>query len=162
MRTAPAYDFESANSQWVNRVQPACPDQVLAACPFSPPRNEVAGRAVALGGRVGGGLLGGLLARKAEQALGSRAAGGLPQRFVLAVTPTHVRAYEVRYGGRAMVQVGGEVAAWDRSGLQVTHVDRGALKTNVTLQPAVGSEFICAAGTHEFTDRFIELLRQRT
>jgi hypothetical protein len=161
MRTAPAYDFDSANAEWVNRVQPACPEQVLTACPFSPPRNEVAGRAAGLGGRVGGGLLGGFLARKGEQALNSRAAGGLPQNFALAITPTHVRAYEVRYGGRALAQVGQEVAAWERSGLFVTRVDRGQMKTNVTLQPPSGGEILCSAGTHAFTDRFIEMLRDR-
>ena len=109
-----------------------------------------------------GRLVGGLLARKAERALNSRAAGGLPQHFALAVTPTHLRAYELRYGGRALVQVGAEAAAWERSGLEVTHVDRGGLKTNVTLQPAGGSEFVCSAGTHESTDRFIALLQHRT
>lgn len=159
MRTAPALDLDAATAEWVGRVQPACSEQVLAACPFSPPRNEVAGRAAALGGRLGGGLVGGLLVRKAEKALNSRAAGSLPQNFVLAITPTHVRAYEVRYGGRALAQVVGEAAAWPRADLQVTHVDRAGLKTNVTLRLPDGTDAICSAGTHEFTDRFIAMLQ---
>ena len=158
MRTAPAVDLDAAAAEWVGRVQPSCPEQVLGACPFSPPRNEVAGRAAALGGRLGGGLLGGLLARKAETALNGRAAGGLPQNFVLAVTASHVRAYEMRFT-RGGAEAGQEVAAWDRSGLQVANVDRGGLKTNVTLSLPDGKEIICSAGTHEYTDRFIALLR---
>src|SRR6201989_3029062 len=100
MRSAPAVDLDAAATQWIGRVQPSCPEQVLAACPFSPPRNEVGGRAAGLGGRLAGGLIGGFLARKAEGALNSRAAGGLPQNFVLAVTPTHVRAYAMSYRPR--------------------------------------------------------------
>jgi hypothetical protein len=158
MRTAPQLDLDAAAAEWIGRVQPACSEQVLAACPFSPPRNEVAGRALALGGRLGGGMVGGFLARKAERAVNSHTAGGLPQNFVLAVTPTHVRAYEAR-SGRGGSAVGGEVAAWQRTALQVTHVDRGGVKTNVTMRLPDGTDVVCSAGTHEYTDRFVALLR---
>jgi hypothetical protein len=45
MRTAPAVDVDQAAAEWIGRVQHMCPGQVLAACPFAPPRAEVNGRA---------------------------------------------------------------------------------------------------------------------
>jgi hypothetical protein len=159
MRSAPATDLDAAAAQWIGRVQPVCHEQVLAACPFSPPRNEVAGRAAGLGGRLAGGLVGGFLAHRAERALNSSAAGGLPHTFVLAITPTHVRAIEIRYRPRGAVEVGSEAAAWERSSLQVTRVHRGGLKTNVELSLPGGRNVMVTAGTAEYTDRFIAQLQ---
>ena len=157
MRTASAVDMEAATAEWIGRVQASCPDQVLGACPMAPPRNEVAGRAAALGGGVAFGILGRLFTHKAEQAVNRGRAGGLPNTFVLAVTPTKVRVLESR-NTRTGVEVVGEHTAWDRSGLKVVNVERGHYKTNVTLRLADGQELVCAAGTHEYTDNFIALL----
>jgi hypothetical protein len=156
MRTT---DLDAAAAEWIGRVQPLCSEEVLAACPFSPPRNEVAGRAAGLGGRLAGGLIGGFLAHRAERALNSHASGGLPHTFVLAVTPSHVRAYEIRYRPRGAAEMGGEVAAWERAGLHVTRVHRGGLKTNVELQLPGGQNVMVSAGTSEYTDRFLALLQ---
>ena len=157
MRTAPAVDVDQAAAEWIGRVQHLCPEQVLAACPFSPPRAEVNSRAAGLAGDLAGGWLGRMLVSKAEKAVNKGRAGGLPQSFVLAITPTKVRVYESSYS-RKGIEVRGEVQAWDRAGLFVMGVDRGSLKTNVKIQRADGAEVTVSAGTHPYTDRFIEML----
>jgi hypothetical protein len=157
MRMPSAADMEAATAEWLSRVQSACPEQVLGACRFAPPRNEIAGRAAGLGGGLALGMVGRLLVRKAESAGNKQRAGGLPSSFILAVTPTTVRVYESRVG-RAGEDIGAEVAAWDRAGLQLIGVDRGGMKTTVKLRLPDGDEVACSAGTHEYTDRFVELL----
>jgi hypothetical protein len=157
MRTPSAADMDAAIAEWIGRVQSACPEQVLGACRFAPPRNEVAGRAAALGGGAAFGLVGRMLARKAESAGNKQRAGGLPESFILVVTPTTVRVYESSFG-RSGEAIGSEVAAWDRSALQVLGVNRGGMKTTVSLRLPNGDEIACSAGTHEYTDGFVELL----
>ena len=161
MRSAPAVDVDQAAAEWIGRVQHMCSEEVLAACPFAPPRAEVNSRAAGLAGNLAGGMLGGFLVRKAEKAVNKGRAGGLPQSFVLAITPTHVRVYESSYS-RKGIDVRGEVQSWDRAGLFVTGVDRGSLKTNVKIQRADGVELTVSAGTHPYTDRFIEMLSGRS
>lgn len=157
MRRPSAADMDAATAEWLTRVQAACPDQVLGACRFAPPRNEVAGRAIALGGSLGFGLIGRRLAKAAEAAGNRQSAGGLPSSFVLVVTPTAVRAYEALVS-RSGSDIGHEVGVWDRSGLHVISVDRGGMKTTVKVHLPDGDEVAWSAGTHDYTDRFIELL----
>src|SRR3954454_11892284 len=93
MRRPSEADIEAATAEWLGRVQSVCPEQVLGACPFAQPRNEIGGRAAGLGGGAGLRVVGRMMARKAETAGNRSRAGGLPQSFVLVVTPTSVRAY---------------------------------------------------------------------
>jgi hypothetical protein len=158
MRSTSAADIDAATAAWLGRIQAVCPEQVLGACPFAPPRNEIAGRAAGLGGGLAFGLLGRMLARKVETAGNKQRAGGLPSSFVLVVTPTTVRAYESIFS-RTGSEIGSEVANWDRAGLQVLDVNRGGMKTTVKLRLPDGEEIACSAGTHEYTDRFVELLQ---
>jgi hypothetical protein len=154
MRTPSAADMDAATNEWLARVQAACPERLLGACRFAPPRNEIAGRAAGLGGGLAFGLIGRLFVRSAEKAGNKQRAGGLPSSFILAVTPTTVRVYE----SGVKIDIGAEVASWDRAGLQVLNVDRGGMKTTVKLRLANGDELAISAGTHEYTDGFVELL----
>jgi hypothetical protein len=158
MRTAPAVDIDAATAEWLSRVQSHCPEQVVAACPFAPPRNEIAGRAAGLGGGLAFGFLGRMVTQKAEKAVNRDRAGGLPGSFILAVTPANVYVYEARHS-RSGTEVVGQSAVWDRESLQVADVKRGGLKTDVRLRLPGGQEVTCTAGTHEYTDRFIDTLR---
>jgi hypothetical protein len=158
MRTPSAAEMDAATADWLKGVQSACPEQVLGACRFAPPRNEVAGRAAALGGSVGFGVVGRMFTRKAESAGNRQRAGGLPSSFVLVVTPTTVRVYESLFK-RSGSDIGPEVAVWNRAALEVLSVDRGGMKTNVRLRLPDGDEVTIAAGTHEYTDGFVGLLR---
>jgi hypothetical protein len=161
MRTPSAADMDKATAEWLTSVQAACPDPVLGACRFAPPRNEVAGRAAALGGSLAGGWLGRRLVRTAEAAGNRDRAGGLPKSFVLVVSAEKVRAYESLVS-RSGSEIGPEVAAWDRAGVQVLSVDRGGVKTTVALRLPDGEEIACSAGTHAYTDGFVELLKADT
>ena len=158
MRSASAADMDAATAEWLRHVQSACPEQVLGACRFAPPRNEVAGRAAGLGGSLAFGFVGRMFTRKAESAGSRHRAGGLPSSFVLAVTPTTVRVYESIFK-RSGSDVGPEVAVWNRAGLEVLSVDRGGMKTNVKLRLPDGEEVTIAAGSHEYTDGFVALLK---
>jgi hypothetical protein len=157
MRTAPPAAMEAALADWLAQVQAVCPEQVLGACRFAPPRNEVAGRAAALGGGLALGWVGRRLARTVEAAGNKNRAGGLPSSFILVVTPTTVRVYESIHS-RSGSEIGPEVAAWDRAALRVLNVDRGGKKTSVNLRLPDGDEIVCSAGTHDYTDRFVGLL----
>jgi hypothetical protein len=157
MRTASPADMEAATAQWLTHVQAACPEQVLGACRFAPPRNEVAGRAAGLGGSLAAGWIGRRLVKTVEAAGNKDRAGGLPKSFVLVVTPTRVRVYESLLT-RSGSEIGSEAANWDRARLQVLSVARGGMKTTVALRLPDGEEISCSAGTHEYTDRFVELL----
>jgi hypothetical protein len=158
MRLTPSQaDTDAATAQWISTVQAVCPEPVLGACRFAPPRNEVAGRAAALGGSLGAGWIGRRLVKTVEAAGNRDRAGGLPSSFVLVVAPKTVRAYE-SHVSRSGSAIGPEVANWDRSALQVLSVDRGGLKTTVQLSLPNGDEIACSAGTHDYTDRFIALL----
>jgi hypothetical protein len=68
-----------------------------------------------------------------------------------------VRVYESLFT-RSGSDIGPEVAAWDRAGLNVLSVDRGGMKTSVKLRLPDGDEIVCSAGSHDYTDRFIDLL----
>jgi hypothetical protein len=161
MRSASTADMDAATAEWLARVQSACPEQVLGACRFAPPRSEVGGRAAALGGGLALGVIGRRFVRKAESAGNRRSAGGLPSSFVLAVTPTTVRAYESLLS-RSGSDIGPEVAVWDRARLDVLGVDRGGMKTNVRLRLPDGEEIAVAAGSHAYTDGFVALLKSST
>ena len=160
MRNASPADMEAATAEWLTNVQAACPEQVLGACRFAPPRNEVAGRAAALGGSLAGGWIGRRLVKAVEASGNKDRAGGLPKSFVLVVTPTRVRVYESLLT-RTGSDIGSEAANWDRTALQVLGVSRGGIKTTVELRLPEGEEISCSAGTHEYTDRFVKLLSTR-
>ena len=146
--------MDALTAEWLRNVQAACPEQVLGACRFAPPRNEIAGRAAGLGGSLALGMIGRLFVKGAEKAANKQRAGGLPSSFVLVVTPTAVRVLDSSSG----TDIGAEVAAWDRAGLHVLNVDCGGIKTTLKLRLPSGDELAVSAGTHEYTDRFVELL----
>ena len=74
--------------------------------------------------------------------LGRARAGGLPNTFLLVVTPTKVRAFKYKLKGRG-VEAKQEVAAWDRAGLTVK-TDPMQTTTRVTLEwPESGDKLVC-------------------
>ena len=89
--------------------------------------------------------------------IGKKRAGGLPPRFLLAVTPTKVRAYKFSQR-RSGLRVGSELAVWDRSELRVTATET-ALTTRVTLESAAEAErVVCDTGKGDYTDGFLRAI----
>ena len=89
--------------------------------------------------------------------IGKKRAAGLPPHFLLAVTPTKVRAFKFTQK-RAGLRVGDEVAVWDRAQLSVSTRET-ALTTRVTLACAADDEkVVCDTGKGDFTDSFLQAL----
>jgi hypothetical protein len=69
--------------------------------------------------------------------LRKKQAGGLPDKVLLAVTPSMIRAFKLRMRGRDF-RVGDEVVAWERGGVKVS-AERGGTMTSLTIaSPADG------------------------
>lgn len=124
---------------------------VVAACPFSRRgmmANKVAGRF-------------GLIAYFASKQVQKARAGGLPEKFMLAVTDADVIA--VAYANRGFSQavtLGDEVARWRRCDLAVS-VKKGMTPylLDVTLEsPAEDEKVLCAVGDSSVSDAFLALL----
>jgi hypothetical protein len=92
-------------------------------------------------------------------AVGSFVRSGLPQSFLLAVTPERVHAFA--YSGRdGSVRVEFELASWDRESVTVT-AERGRIRTRLALRPSARDEpVVCDAASGPLTDRLVELLQQ--
>jgi hypothetical protein len=78
----------------------------------------------------------------AASKLGRARAGGLPNTFLLVVTPTKLHAFKYKLK-RNGVEARQEVAAWDRAGLTVK-TERLQTTTRVTLEwPDNGDKLVC-------------------
>ena len=91
--------------------------------------------------------------------IGKKRAGGLPNQFLLALTPTKVYAFKCK-PSRSKAKVGDELAVWDRSGLTVGVRD-AAVNTEVTLESvAEGEKIVCSTGKDATSREFLDLLSQ--
>src|SRR5919106_5052591 len=113
-------------------VQPHVDEDVLAVGTF---RTTGSGTKYAISKSQAGAL-----AYGAASLMGRKRAGGLPGQFLLAVTPTEVRAfkYKMRRNGVAVKE---EVATWERAGLAV-ETKRLQTTTRVTLQTGDGDKLV--------------------
>ena len=96
----------------------------------------------------------------AASKLGRARAGGLPNTFLLVVTPTKLRAFKYKLKGRG-VQAREEVATWDRAGLTVK-TDPMQTTTRVTLEwPDSGEKLVCdkdGMGDNPWADDVVRVL----
>jgi len=92
--------------------------------------------------------------------LGRARAGGLPNTFLLVVTPTKLRAFKYKLKGRG-VQAREEVATWDRAGLTVK-TDPMQTTTRVTLEwRDSGEKLVCdkdGMGDNPWADDVVRVL----
>jgi hypothetical protein len=97
----------------------------------------------------------------AASKLGRAKAGGLPNTFLLAVTPTKVHAFKYKMK-RNGVEARQEVAAWDRAGITVK-TDRLQTTTRVTLEWAEsGDKIVCdqdGMGDNPWADDVVRVLQ---
>jgi hypothetical protein len=70
--------------------------------------------------------------------LRKKQAGGLPEKVLVAVTPSRIRVFKLILRGRDH-KVGEEVASWDRAGTKVA-ADRGGTMTSLTIESIDGSK----------------------
>ena len=82
----------------------------------------------------------GALAYGAASLMGKKRAGGLPESFLLAVTPSGLHAFKYRMK-RNGVESKGEVAVWERSGVKVG-AEPMKTTTRVTLEWPDGDKLV--------------------
>jgi hypothetical protein len=126
-------------------------EPVIDACLFSRPSRYAAGKLARQSS---------LLTRMAWNKRQAVRAGGLPQHFVLAVTPGEVIALErtLKAGGSPIGEGGEEVARWRRADLSVTWKSSGYL-FDVTIQSPGESEKVeCCVGKSDLGESFLGLL----
>jgi hypothetical protein len=97
------------------------------------------------------------LAASAIKFLGKRKAGGLPAHFILAVTADRIYAFSYK-ARRHGIQVGDELAVWQRSGIRVS-AEETAMTVRLTIEsPSDGSKMVCDTGKAAITESFMTLL----
>lgn len=100
------------------------------------------------------------LAALVSRSLGKRRAGGLPNQFLLAVTPTRVHAFKcsLAYGD---VEARDELAVWDRAGLTVT-AEETSVNTKVVLESGGGGDrVVCSTGKDELSQSVVYAMQER-
>jgi hypothetical protein len=100
------------------------------------------------------------LAALVSRSLGKRRAGGLPNQFLLAVTPTRVHAFKcsLAYGD---VTARDELAVWDRAGLTVT-AEETSVNTKVVLESGGGGDrVVCSTGKDELSQSVVYAMQER-
>ena len=100
------------------------------------------------------------LAALVSRSLGKRRAGGLPNQFLLAVTPTRVHAFKcsLAYGD---VEARDELAVWDRAGLTVT-AEETSVNTKVVLESGGGGErVVCSTGKDDLSQSVVHAMQER-
>jgi hypothetical protein len=99
------------------------------------------------------------LASLAARGVGKRRAGGLPNQFVVAVTPTRVHAFRCSIAYNK-VKVGQELAVWSRVGLRVS-AEETAVNTKVTIESSADNErLVCSTGKDALSQSVIYAMQE--
>jgi len=97
------------------------------------------------------------LAASAIKLVGKKRAGGLPQHFLLVVTPSKIRAFAFKQK-RSDLRIRDELAVWDRESIRVSCRET-AMTMRLTIEaPADGENVVCDTGKAAITDRFLDAL----
>jgi hypothetical protein len=99
------------------------------------------------------------LAALISRSMGKRRSGGLPNQFLLAVTPTRVHAFKcsTTYGN---VKAKDEVVVWDRAGLTVT-AEETAVNTKVVIESLAGGQrVVCSTGKDELSQSVVYAMQE--
>lgn len=145
---------EEYRGKFRDSVQPNLDEEVLAVGTF---RTTGSGTKYAISKTQAGAL-----AYGAASLMGKKKAGGLPGSFLLAVTPTKLHAFKYKMK-RSGPEAKKEVAAWDRSGLEVG-TEKMKTTTRVTLEwPGDGEKIVCdqdGMGDNPWADEVVQVLQK--
>jgi len=106
-------------------------EEVLAAAGFR--HGGAATRMVISKAQLGG------IAYAGSKLFSKKKAGGLPDKVMLAVTPTKLYAFDYGFKGRSH-KIKKEVAVWERAGLQVSTDNSGSMTSLTISSPAEGEK----------------------
>jgi hypothetical protein len=99
------------------------------------------------------------LAALIARSMGKRRAGGLPNQFVIAVTPTRVHAFKCSTAYDNL-KIKDELAVWSRAGLTVT-AEETAVNTKVVIESPVGGErVVCSTGKDELSQSVVYAMQE--
>ena len=124
---------EEYRGKFREAVQPMLDEEVLAVGTF---RTTGSGTKYAISKTQAGAL-----AYGAAHLMGKAKAGGLPEQFLLVVTPKGLHAFKYKMKRKGL-EAKEEVAAWDRSGLKAV-TERMQTTTRVTLEWPDGEQIVC-------------------
>jgi hypothetical protein len=99
------------------------------------------------------------LAAMISRSVGKRRANGLPNQFLVAVTPTRVHVFKcsTAYGD---IKAKDELAVWQRAGLTVI-AEETSVNTKVIIEPSVASErVVCSTGKDELSQSVIYAMQE--
>jgi hypothetical protein len=99
------------------------------------------------------------LAALISRGIGKRRARGLPNQFLVAVTPTRVHAFKcsTAYGS---VKAKDELAVWSRAGLTVT-AEETAVDTKVVIDsPGAAERVVCSTGKDELSQSVVYAMQE--
>ena len=131
-------------------VQPLVDEPVLAGAVFY----RTGGWAAMAMGPFSG------LAAIVSRGIGKRRAGGFPNQFLLAVTPTRVHAFRctLAYGD---VEARDELAVWDRARLTVTAEETSGNTRVVLERNGSGERVVCSTGKDELSQSVVYAMQER-
>jgi hypothetical protein len=99
------------------------------------------------------------LASLVAMGVGKKRAGGLPNQFVVAVTPTRVHAFKCSIAYNK-IKIKQELAVWSRTGLRVS-AEETAVNTKVTIEsPADNERIICSTGKDALSQSVIYAMQE--
>lgn len=127
--------IEAFQEAWLTDLAPQVPEPIRTIALFNPP-GAVASSAAGIAGRSAGGLVGGLLARKAT----APSAPALPAVLAGALTDSALYLFEVEPSAdHAHLQVLRHFDTWARAGLRVA-VERKVMSERLTFSLADGRQ----------------------
>jgi hypothetical protein len=99
------------------------------------------------------------LAAMISRVVGKKRAGGLPNQFVIAVTPTRVHAFKCSIAYNKL-KVKDELAVWNRAGLHVS-AEETTVNTKVTIEsPAEAQKVVCSTGKDALSQSVIYAMQE--
>lgn len=147
-----ASDYETVKQRWSSQVEGLCGGEPIEAVGMFRQGGATAGVAAGRAAFQFGGIGGQLLTQSASKLARKQRAGGLPQRVLLAVTPTKLYAFDFsheisrkrseRESGRPV-----EAAVWERAALQCTSSRSGTMTTLTIASPAEGEKATLVGGS---------------
>jgi hypothetical protein len=126
--------FAEVKENWIAEVQPLCGKEAVSAAGMFRQGGASATQAAGRAGQMLGGMAGQMLSRSAAKGARNKRAGGLPERVLLAVTPSKLYAFDYsfqtsRSGRERRDGKPTEAASWDRAGVSCVSGKSGTMTT---------------------------------
>jgi hypothetical protein len=145
-------DFESVKQGWTSQIEGLCGGEDILAVGMFRQGGAAANKVANRGGLALGGVGGQLLGRSATALARKQRAGGLPDRVLLAVTPTKLYAFDYSFqtSRKRQEREAGkpvEAAVWDRAALECSAKRSGTMTALSIVSPSEGEKATLVGGS---------------